>query len=347
MYFKKNFFSAISGCLLLVTGIQLANAERNVKNDPAAGLKNDCRYDMNGTRVHNVLTGTESDDKILGTTCNDEISGGEGNDYLYGGDNHDRLFGGPGNDYLDGGGAGGVDYLDGGEGSDTYVANGGAGSTFHDSGTGAGDWDRIEGSWLTFLRFTAENGIEEIVSTSLNGCGEDYIDLRTVKVPDGFSINTAPAESHCSSGKLKQGPDAVYGSASNDIIRTGPEDDFVDGYLGDDVIYMTPGADRIVLGQGNDSVLPGTRRVELLNTTIEDFNPREDNISLQELYAGTRSEKVAISLLDLSQDGADVVISAVLEDGNRKTIIRLLGVRLQEMHSANFATDSAVNPALQ
>jgi Ca2+-binding RTX toxin-like protein len=347
MYWRTLSLTTIAGGLFLVTGIQIASAKGNATNEPTTGLKTNCRYDSNSSRVHNILTGTDGDDEILGTNCNDEIIGGEGNDYLYGGWNQDRLFGGPGNDYLDGGGAGGVDYLDGGEGSDTYRANGGAGSTFYDSGTGADDWDVIEGSWPTFLRLTAENGIEEILSTSLNGCGEDYIDLRTVKVPDGFSINTATAESHCSSGKLKQGPDVVYGSASNDIIRTGPGDDFVDAYLGDDVIYLTPGADRIVLGEGNDHITTGVRSVEVLNTTIEDFNPAEDKISLLELYAGTWNERVAITLLDLSQDGPDVVISAVLEDGSLKSILRLEGVTLEYMKSTNFVTDTAVNLLLE
>ena len=346
IYQHAKSLTAIAGCLFLVTGIQIAGAKGKPSDETTTGLKTNCRYDSNSTKVQNTLTGTSGDDEILGTNCNDEIFGGEGDDYLYGGWNQDRLFGGPGNDYLDGGGAGGVDYLDGGEGSDTYRANGGAGSTFYDSGTGAGDWDVIEGSWPTFLRLTAENGIEEILSTSLNGCGEDYMDLRTVKVPDGFSINTATAESHCSSGKLKQGPDVVYGSASNDIIRTGPADDFVDAYLGDDVIYVTQGADRIVSGQGNDHITTGARRVEVLDTTIEDFNPTEDTISLLELYAGSWNERVAVTLLDMTQDGADVVISAILEDGRTESMLRLEGVTLTEMNSTNFVTDHSVNPAL-
>ncbi|MEO8717313.1 MAG: Ig-like domain-containing protein [Burkholderiales bacterium] len=69
-----------------------------------------------GTKLGDVLQGTDGRDLILGKNGNDKIDGGAGNDVLFGGKGNDQVFGGTGDDFVFGGK--GNDQVDGGAGND-------------------------------------------------------------------------------------------------------------------------------------------------------------------------------------------------------------------------------------
>ena len=306
----------------------------------AHSAKTNCQDNIKSTKLHNEIIGTAGNDELVGTSCNDLIDGGDGNDTLRGLGNNDHLLGGTGDDYLDGGGTGGVDFLDGEDGSDTYFINGGAGTVVQDSGAGAGDWDVLTGNWIKFQNFSSANGIEEIAETRINGCGVDHLDFRGVVVPEGFRINTAPAESHCNKGKLKQGPDIVFGSDAGEVIAMGPEDDEVHAGGGSDVVAMSHGNDIVSLGAGADTYVTGIRQLGriLSHTTILDFSPGVDVLDLQELRKNSSFsrliEPVLHYRLEASQGGTDIV-AVDLESGEH-TFLTLNGVQPMELHSSNL-----------
>ena len=68
------------------------------------------------------LKGSKLDDVIFGTDAREIIRAGLGNDEIYGGHGNDRIHGGGGNDFISGGQ--GRDRLNGGAGADTFVFDG-------------------------------------------------------------------------------------------------------------------------------------------------------------------------------------------------------------------------------
>lgn len=91
-----------------------------------------------GTRVADLMAGSNLDDDLNGRGGNDYLTGNDGNDILAGGGGDDYLFGGNGRDLLAGGS--GNDWIYGGAGADDIRAGAGADFVYGEDGN-----DRVRG----------------------------------------------------------------------------------------------------------------------------------------------------------------------------------------------------------
>jgi Ca2+-binding RTX toxin-like protein len=191
-----------------------------------------------GTRLNDIMDGSEGDDQLIhGDGGNDLIRGHGGSDLLNGGPGEDTIEGGTGDDHIIGGP--GIDALDGGPGTDT----------------------------LSFL--LAESPVTASLLTGLGSRGEAFGDTYAnfeiivgsgLPRSSGVPIFGVPAEE---TGDILHGdnlPNTIYGMDGADEIH---------GHGGDDILYGNhpdspesellpyfPGfeADKIFGGDGNDTI---------------------------------------------------------------------------------------------
>ena len=185
----------------------------------------------------------------------DTLFGGEGQDTLYGGFGADRLngetgqdmlYGGRGNDFLNGGD--GADIIYGGDGDDTVLFSAGPDQNYG----GAGRNTISGGASGTVL--TAGTVIDLAQSTQTLG------GVNTGTWQGFHNFNNANL-----TGVLGTG-ETVRGTAANNVIRTGSNDnmlfgnggaDTLDGAGGNDMLYGGDGNDHAYGGRGNDEVRLG------------------------------------------------------------------------------------------
>ena len=264
----------------------------------------------------------------------DIFEGGSGNDQFYGGGYHDVLTGGDGDDYFNETGVGG-NLIDGGAGYDSLSYEFVFGGIYADlaaervyfgafGGGFNGDADLANASTFDIVQ-----GIEKIYGTSFNdqfrgtaadetflpglgddgvvgGGGRDTVDYSIVDnrfavvaslvtgivtefaadAETGTRLDTVLSTDHIA------GISNLTGSNNDDELIGDAADNVITGGLYDDVLTGNGGAD-IFVYRDND----GT-------DTITDFAPGVDRIDLTGV-AG----KYALSDLNVSQDGANTVIS--------------------------------------
>lgn len=255
--------------------------------------------EVTGTEGGDLLTGGDGNDRLVGGAGNDTLlggggddllEGGAGDDQLHGGDGDDQLFGGAGDDWLlgDGGddwlhGEDGADYLDGGAGDDTL--DGGAGN------------DTIQGG--------AGN------DSALGGMGHDSIDggLGADTLQGGAGDDTLAGGN--------DGPedhDLLLGQSGEDSLIGGGGKDTLDGGAGDDTLVGGEGGSVLIGGEGDDTLIHlyeidnGGKTIMIggegkdifllygdRNALIQDFNSREDSLSITE-----------VTLTDFAVNGADI-----------------------------------------
>jgi Mg-chelatase subunit ChlD len=183
--------------------------------DPARGCT------VLGTKLGDVLTGTDGDDVICGGGGGDTISAGAGNDVIYGDDGGDTIKGGDGDDLIYGGTGG--DTIKGGDGNDT-ILGGDGGDTIYGEG---GDDAIYGGDGGDTIRGGAGN------DTILGGAGGDTL----------WGEN---------------GNDRISGEDGADTLRGNDGDDVLVDGLGADTNWGDGGDDLIVSGEGSDTTVGGS-----------------------------------------------------------------------------------------
>jgi len=164
------------------------------------------------------LNGTPGDDVIVGLGHDDQIFGYGGNDRICGGDGWDGINGGDGNDILAGGAK--ADGLDGGDGDDRLVGN--SGRDGFDGGAGADSFD-------------GGRGIDGAVYT---------------EVPNAIDVDLAAGTATGDGTDTLVDMENILGSRFNDELAGNAVRNYIDGYLGDDVIRGREGDDQLD-GGGN------------------------------------------------------------------------------------------------
>lgn len=207
---------------------------------------------VTGTGGNDILRGTQENDRLAGLAGNDDLDGGGGNDLLYGEAGDDLLTSSAGNDRLDGGegddrlvlvGVGGA--VTGGAGSDTLVV----------------DLSR-ESSGVIF------NGESRHGIIRAGTAAESHIYFRDV---ERLELTTG------------SGNDRIFGSVSDDVIRTGAGNDVIGPYFSADGGTSTQGDDYVEAGAGFDYIV--------------------DTSGANRLYAGSEDDVVSTTLESLVIDG--------------------------------------------
>lgn len=238
------------------------------------------RFDIEGSRFNDRLTGWIYDDSLSGGGGNDRIVGGlgrdtlrgdDGNDILDGGEDDDFLYGGAGNDQL--GGGAGNDNLEGNAGND--ILNGGAGNDDLEGNSGA---DRLDGGAGndTLYSDTYLDGDDRVRDTLSGGTGSDHLlmgqnDIGNAgpgsdRVTLDFSESAfnerwvfTPAAKTFANGAFIANAEALtyYGGRGVDRIAGGALGDDLNGGAGHDNLSGGGGNDRLDGEEGNDVVQGG------------------------------------------------------------------------------------------
>lgn len=149
------------------------------------------------------------------------VVGTPGNDVIRGNGSHDFLHGGKGRDLLDGRGSG--DDLEGGPGADELI--GGA------DGNGWGPNEAIYSS--------ADAAVKVDLAERQATGGDGTDELRNIDAARGSRF-----------GDTLLGDEDL--NALEDGSKGSPDDDFLDGRSGPDLLYVSEGSDHVVGGPGND-----------------------------------------------------------------------------------------------
>jgi Ca2+-binding RTX toxin-like protein len=179
-----------------------------------------------GSKFKDIFDGRAGDDYIYGDEGNDSLTGGDGNDAIFGGVGSDKALGGLGSDNLLGGL--GNDKLYGGEGRDILQGEDGNDSLYGDAGR-----DSLYG----------EAGNDKLYG----GDEDDY-------------LSGAEGNDRLDGGK---GDDNLIGGKGSDYLSGGAGDDVLDGReFGSSIVFETliaPGKDRLLAGDGNDTIMVDDR----------------------------------------------------------------------------------------
>lgn len=174
-------------------------------------------------------------DRINGGDGDDKLAGGAGDDVIHGGGGRDEIYGGNGDDTLDGGA--GDDFLYGGDGDDHLTSSGGSGFQEFLSG-GAGN-DVIRAANGSFL-LAGDDGDDIITltggtgsSTVWGGSGNDVVNVS-------------------GTGTIFVGGEA----GDDDITISGFSSGTIAGHEGNDVIRLPAGNFTVILGKGQDRIIP-------------------------------------------------------------------------------------------
>jgi len=238
-----------------------------------------------------VFSGNGASEQVLAGGGDDWVDGQGGDDLLDGGWGNDTLVGGAGSDQLDGGYDN--DLLDGGEGADIYLISGAdpdhpdwATYTFNgydcyaDSGSGGIDVILAEGDGpvdIGFRQFSPASGIEQIINATTGGqplgllgnWEANLIDLSGTSVLGGAVLIATGI-----------GLDTVIGTAGDDTIRGGLDDDRLDGAEGSDTYLVSGSNPAWIEGQPytfeafdtiTDSGLLGVDRLVAIGTDVVDI----------------------------------------------------------------------------
>lgn len=225
----------------------------------------------------NALTGSAWNDGIFGNGGNDTISGLAGDDYLHGGMGVDKIYAGTGSDRMN---------LTTGP---TNYSSSNKAFELLDGGTG------YDHTYLDLTGSKVEGVTTESISITANGAGNFTIyaiaDLTDPEMGYARIANTVSVESFA---LRPDGPSLYYsgnigGPAMNLFLTaTDRADEFVGGgesskvdlMAGDDVLYVSMGADRFTLGEGRDTVYFNEAYNGPRDTVITDFKPTEDHLIL-------------------------------------------------------------------
>ncbi len=191
-----------------------------------------------------TIDGTEQIIAVLVNGTGD-TNGTVADQTISGGAGQDILFGGAGSDHLFG--RAGNDRLDGGSGSDTVSGGSGNDRVYGGSGN-----DRVSGG----------SGADKVYG----GSGHDQV------------------YGNAGNDRLygDTGNDRLFGGSGHDIVFGGSGRDTISGGSGDDRIYGGLGADVLSGGAGSDSFVFDTKLGKGEVDTIQDFNPWEDRILIDD-----------------------------------------------------------------
>jgi len=291
------------------------------------GTGNDDIYAGNGD---DQLYGSEGNDNLFGGAGNDIIVGGQGDDYAQGGFDDDQIMGEDGSDILKGdagndtilGGNGG-DVIEGGDGDDSLLGEDGDDIILGDSGS-----DVIDGGLGEDIIYGGDG------NDNINGgddsdeiYGGDGVDI--IYGDSGDDIINSGADNDLVFGGISndiiyggEGDDSLYGEIGNDYVIGASGDDIIDGGVGDDVLLGGIGSDSVTFGTGNDTYIfrsgDGQDTIDE-SQTIEDYGIEEvgsNTIRLSEISSKTDND---LDRLALSQDGDNLVIEFLDDEGNVST----------------------------
>ena len=299
---------------------------------------------INGTSDDDVLVGDEGFDTINGFDGNDFLDGLDGNDEVFGGAGNDQLFGGNGDDFLAGGS--GNDQLDGGAGANRLFGGSGNDQIFS-SGSGdeinGGDgFDTVQVLDFESLQLgEAARGRDPsqqfTITNLLGGFNTVFTGVERIERIDPFSFGVeevvflgsglgddidASGETVGTTIVTGFGADDIIGSAFDDTLYAGKNNDEIAAGDGDDVTLVDVGGDNTADGgDGVDTLI------------VEGFEESEAGLQIvvtdTSVDTGigetgfTNTEVVAISApsqgddtIDASAVGALLAISLEGDSGN-------------------------------
>jgi trimeric autotransporter adhesin len=221
-----------------------------------------------GGAGRDTIIGSYGDDTLVGDSGYDSIFGGADNDVILGGDENDYLNGGLGDDTLDGGL--GDDTLFGEYGNDTFIFGRGDGIDIVYNSESQIDTVVT----LNILRFKAgvlPNDVKatresnvlvlSIVGTTdkvrLPGYFGESADIernaiKLIQFTDGTQWTREQILPMLK--EASNGPDELYGDASDNVLSALAGADVVYGYAGNDTLAGNEGYDTLYGGLGNDSL---------------------------------------------------------------------------------------------
>jgi Ca2+-binding RTX toxin-like protein len=163
------------------------------------------------------IVGNAAANTLIGNAGNDDLAGVWASDALYGGDGNDRLDGGAGSDGLDGGA--GNDLLIGGSGGDAMTGGSGVDTASYAAAAEGVDARLIGGGYEGDATGDTWVGVENLVGS-------------------GFG-------------------DVLFGDSAANTLSGGNGDDWLNGWLGNDVLVAGAGLDRLEGADGNDVLRGG------------------------------------------------------------------------------------------
>lgn len=232
---------------------------------------------IDGDEKANILTGTAWGDAIFGGGGNDTINGLAGDDYLHGGTGVDRIFAGTGSDRMN---------------FTTGVTNYSSSNKAFELLDGSTGYDHAH---IDLKDSKVEGVTTESVSIVANGAGNFTIyaiaDLTDPEMGYARIANTVSVESFALradgpslyySGNIGGPPMNLFLTATDraDEFVGGGESSKVDLMAGDDVLYVSMGADRFTLGEGADTVFFNEAYNGPRDTVITDFKVGVDRLVL-------------------------------------------------------------------
>jgi Ca2+-binding RTX toxin-like protein len=258
-------------------------------------------FDIDGTALDDVLSGTNTTDRINGLAGNDLLQGRGGNDALYGGVGNDELQGDA--DSVDVAAPfHGADLLDGGDGADRLFGGGGA-----DTLIGGADADHLDGDGDVAAVAAAFHGDDSLDGGNGNdsligGGGNDNLvggggdDLMT-----GDRVGVAANLHGADTLDGGTGNDFVLGEGGNDTLYGGDGNDWLAGedqvefrgasaLTGDDVLDGGAGNDTLIGGNGNDQLEGGSGIDDLFGGAGVDS--LTGGAELDYLYGGEGSDRL-------------------------------------------------------
>jgi Ca2+-binding RTX toxin-like protein len=222
---------------------------------------------LNGGSGDDTIDGGEGNDTIVGDFGRDTIDGGGGDDNIDSGGAGDEVRGGIGNDLIHGGGAG--DTLDGGPGDDEIHSDSGPESIL---GSDGNDQVHINvGDLIKLVDCGPGADTIYIDPAGTEGGDSHRKSIRQREIRNCENIVEAAHERDPTEGVTRQANSrqggTLRGTERNDTLLGGPGGDLLLGRGGDDILWgnrlpsgRSYGTDRIVAGDGNDTVYGGRGR---------------------------------------------------------------------------------------
>ena len=232
--------------------VYVATAGDDTINGTDIGLR------FSGDGGNDLLSGGGGAEIIDGGTGNDTVDGGLGDDTVQGGAGDDLVQGGAGDDFIAGGS--GEDTLQGGGGNDTF--SGTAAELNGDTINDIGDGDVIE---VIGEQFAAG----DVTVQSAGGSSTVLIDTDGDGNADiSFSVSGSGVPSVQQTGGNTY---LSFGQTSDQNILATPENDFLQGGLGNDTISALAGDDTIRYScrAAMTSSMPAPATIPLLGTAIQ------------------------------------------------------------------------------
>ena len=202
---------------------------------------------IEGGSENDTITGGSEDDDIWGGSGDDDIWGNGGDDEIWGDEGDDEIYGADGEDVIEGGS--GDDYILGDVGDDEIYGNAGA-----DDIQGQDGADYIDGGSGNDVIFGDDNPDDDVADGASPGADEIYGDEGHDLVYAGAGDDFIFAGDGNDLVVGQGGVEYIFGGWGNDIliaheigdvstidaghhIEGGPDDDFICGADGADIIY--------------------------------------------------------------------------------------------------------------